>query len=89
MITKTGTVRNENGIHCRPATQITKKVKGYGGVVRITNSTGMEASANSILAILRLGLIVGDSVTVSVEGPDEEKMCDEIMEMLENPFEYA
>ncbi|MBR6372414.1 MAG: HPr family phosphocarrier protein [Victivallales bacterium] len=87
MVTKTGIVHNKNGIHCRPAEMIAKKTKGYAGTVSIVNGNGLEANTHSVLSILRLGLIEGDSFTVSVDGPDEEKVCNEMLALLEKPFD--
>ena len=43
--------------------------------------------SHSVLSILRLGLIEGDAFTVSVDGPDEEKVCNEMLALLEKPFD--
>ena len=85
MITKSGTVQNKNGIHCRPAQVIAKRAKEYSGVIRIANEGGVEANTRSVLSILGLGLIAGDVFAVSVDGPDEEKVCNEMLELLEQP----
>ena len=87
MITKSGTVHNKNGIHCRPAEMIVNKAKGYSGTISIVNGNGLEANTHSVLSILRLGLIEGDIFVISVDGPDEERVCNEMLELLEKPFD--
>ena len=87
MIRKTGVVRNENGIHCRPATMISKIARDYSGSIAIVNGNGVEANPSSVLSILRLGLIVGDEFTVCVSGPDEERICGDVMYILEGNLE--
>ena len=89
MTTKYGIVHNENGIHCRPASLIAKKAREYSGAISIVNGSGLEANPRSVLSILKLGLIEGDEFSVSVNGPDEEKMCDEMLELLEQPFSIS
>ena len=89
MTTKYGIVHNENGIHCRPASLIAKRAREYPGVISIVNGSGLEANPRSVLSILKLGLIEGDEFSVSVNGPDEEKMCDEMLGLLEQPYSIS
>ena len=63
------------GIHARPAGILVKEVKNYkDSVVTLTRG---EKSVNllKLMALMQLGVKQGDTVTVSVEGGDEEAVC--------------
>ncbi len=63
------------GIHARPAGILVKEVKNYkDSVVTLTKG---EKSVNllKLMALMQLGVKQGDTVTVSVEGGDEEAVC--------------
>ncbi len=59
------------GIHARPAGLLVKAVKEFGSKVTITNADGKTVDAKKLLALMGLGIKQGDTVTVSVEGDDE------------------
>lgn len=88
MVEKSGIVQNECGIHLRPATSLSKMVKDYAGTVSIANAYGLEVSPYSVLSILSLALLKGDTVIVKVTGPDEEAFCNRIVAFLEEPLNY-
>lgn len=88
MISKQTTVRNAYGIHCRPSGMIAKAVQGYEGKIEIKGPSGATAQPESVLALLSLALTWGDTVQVTVEGPDEEKMCNRLIELFEAHFDF-
>lgn len=71
------TITDEVGIHARPAGVLAKKVKEYASKVTITKG-GKSAEAQKLMAVMSLGVKKGETVTVSVEGEDEEKAFPEI-----------
>jgi phosphotransferase system HPr-like phosphotransfer protein len=40
------------------------------------------------MGLIGLGLQMGDTVTVRVEGPEEEKTCAEAVSLLETKFDF-
>ena len=68
------------GIHARPAGILVKEVKNYKDSV-ITLTKG-EKSVNllKLMALMQMGIKQGDTVTVTVEGGDEEAVCARIEE---------
>lgn len=88
MITKKGTVRNVYGIHCRPSGVIKKSVDGYAGKITIMGPDGAVANPHSVLSLLALALTNGDVVTVTVDGPDEESVCNRLIELFESTYEF-
>ena len=64
-------ITDEVGIHARPAGLLVKKVKEFGSKVTISKD-GKSAEAQKLMAIMALGVKKGDTVTVSIEGEDED-----------------
>ena len=89
MVTANGTIKNKNGIHCRPSGVISKTFKDYEGVIEVENDEGKVGSPRSVLSLLGLCLACGDSFTVRVTGPDEAETCSRLVEILESEFEYT
>jgi phosphocarrier protein len=65
------TITDELGIHARPAGMLAKTIKTFNSTVNIEKN-GKEALATKIFAVMGLGARQNDTVTVTVEGPDEE-----------------
>ena len=71
MIEKTLTVTNKLGIHARPAGLLVKEAKKYES--KITVARGVrKADLKKLFAVMGLGVKQGETVTVDVEGADEE-----------------
>lgn len=64
-------VKDELGIHARPAGVLAKEAKGFSSKVMI-NAGGKEADATRIMAVMALGVKKGASVTVTADGADED-----------------
>lgn len=67
----TYTIREAVGIHARPAGLLVKEVKKHASTVTIVKG---EKSVNALklMALMGMGIKCGDTVTVRVEGEDEE-----------------
>ena len=72
------------GIHARPAGILVKEIKKFAGST-ITISKG-EKSVNALklMALMGMGIKQGDTVTVSVEGGDEEAVAAAIQDFFKN-----
>ena len=87
MVEKRATVQNAQGIHARPSTVIYNTVRPLNTTVEIEADNG-SCQLNSVLALLGLGLMPGDTVTLKVDGEDEEKVCDQLCELFERHFDF-
>lgn len=67
----TYTIQDELGIHARPAGMLAKAAAACKSVVTIDNGT-KKADAKRLMAIMRMGVKKGHTVTVTVEGEDED-----------------
>lgn len=81
----TYTIKDEMGIHARPAGLLVKEVKATGS--KITIACGEKsADAAKLLAVMGMGVKCGNEVTVSVEGGDEDAVCASIQKFFEENF---
>ena len=64
-------VKDEVGIHARPAGLLVKEAKKYESKITISKD-GKSAEATKLMAVMGLGVKSGQSVEVSVEGGDED-----------------
>lgn len=75
-------IKDEVGIHARPAGLLVKEAKKYG--CRITIAKGEKsADATRLMALMSLGVKCGDEVEVQVEGDDEADVCEEMKSFFE------
>lgn len=71
------TVKDELGVHARPAGKLVKTAGKFSSSVMITNGE-RKGDAKRIFSVMSLGIRCGDTVTVTVEGKDEETAADEL-----------
>ena len=65
------TVTEPVGIHARPAGLLTKEAKKYKSTITLTKD-GKSVNVLKLMALMGLGVKCGDTVSVTVEGEDEE-----------------
>ncbi len=67
----TFTIRDEAGIHARPAGMLAKTAKEYVSTITLEKD-GKSVSATKLIQLMGLGVKCGDTVTVTADGEDEE-----------------
>ncbi|MGM0431818.1 MAG: HPr family phosphocarrier protein [Spirochaetota bacterium] len=87
MVTKRAVVQNKNGIHVRPSKEISQAAAGYKGSVQIETATQAIHDTNTI-SLISLGLVQGDVVYITVEGPNEEQFCSHLASLFAKQFDY-
>lgn len=75
-------IKDEIGIHARPAGLLVKEAKKYSSKITISVN-GKSAEATKLMAIMSLGVKHGQTVEVSVEGEDEETAYGDIKAFFE------
>ena len=68
----TYTITAPVGIHARPPGLLSRQAKGLDSAVTITRADGQSAAAARLIALMGLGIKQGETVTVTVEGGNEE-----------------
>lgn len=66
------TIKDELGIHARPAGILAKEAKQYKSECTITKD-GKTKKLTQLMMLMSLGVKQGDTVTITVEGEDEEE----------------
>lgn len=66
------TIKDELGIHARPAGLLVKEAAKFQSAVKIAKD-GKEVDAKRIFGVMGLGVKCGQEVTVSVDGADENE----------------
>lgn len=65
-------VTDPMGIHARPAGLLVKAAKPLDSTITIAKADGKSANASKLMAVMGLAIKTGNTVTVTVEGGDEE-----------------
>ena len=68
----TYTITDPVGIHARPAGLLVKAVKALDSAVTIAKADGKSAGGAKLMALMGLGIKQGDTVTVTLEGGNED-----------------
>ncbi|QHC63824.1 HPr family phosphocarrier protein [Rathayibacter festucae] len=82
MVERTVQVASSKGLHARPASLFSQAAAKSGQKVLVKKGEGTAVNAASILGIISLGIEHGDSLTLSVEGDNEQTVLDELSEFL-------
>ena len=75
-------VKDELGIHARPAGMLVKEVKNFQSKVTLEKD-GKSVDASRLMAVMGMGVKKDQTVTVTVEGDDEDPACEAIKAFFE------
>lgn len=78
-------VLNESGLHARPAAIFVKTAGQFDSAIDI-EFNGSSLNAKSIMNILSLGLKKGDEIRLIVNGTDEDKAMEALVNLFESKF---
>ncbi|MBI9114105.1 HPr family phosphocarrier protein [Sanguibacter suaedae] len=82
MPTRTVAVASRSGLHARPASIFTQAAADSGVDVTIATDGDDAVDAASILLVMSLGVPHGQEVTLSADGPDADRVLDELAALL-------
>ena len=82
MVSFTYTIKDELGIHARPAGMLAKEAAKWKSVITVDNGT-KKADPRRLMAIMSMGVKKGHVVTVSAEGEDEAACIEAIQKFFE------
>ena len=75
-------IKDEIGIHARPAGMLAKEAKKYESKVVICKD-GKKAEATKLMAVMGLAVKCGNTVEVEVEGADEDAAFEAVKSFFE------
>lgn len=76
------TIKDELGIHARPAGLLVKEAKKYESECTITRD-GKTKKLTQLMMLMSLGVKQGETVTVTAEGADEDAAIAGLKEFFE------
>ena len=82
MLEKLVTIKNETGLHARPASDFVGFTKTFTDKISLINNE-KALNAKSILHVLSMSLKNGDSVMVRVEGDNEAETLDKVVKFID------
>ena len=83
MISRDVTIKNNVGLHARPATFFIQKANSYASSIWIQKDD-RRISAKSLLGVLSMGITGGMTITLVADGPDETEALNGLEELVSN-----
>lgn len=79
------TIKDELGLHARPAGVMVRQIKPLQAVITI--KCGLrQADAKKLFAIMGMAVKCGETVTVSVDGENEEAIAADLLKFFEENY---
>ena len=85
MYTREITVKNEVGLHARPATYFIQKANEFKSGIWVEKEE-RRVNAKSLLGVLSLGIIGGMSIRIIADGADEEEAVNSLVTLVQSGF---
>lgn len=82
MVSKEIILKNEEGLHARPATEIAKNASKYNCNIKL-NVNGKEYNAKSVLQIMSAGIKNNTEIKIICDGNDDNNALAEIVKTFE------
>ncbi|MDR2551617.1 MAG: HPr family phosphocarrier protein [Treponema sp.] len=79
------TVKNETGLHSRPADLFVRTAKLYQSSVEVSKGE-KKANAKMILKVILLNVCENDEIMITADGPDEEAVLRDLKALVESDF---
>ena len=86
MLSKDVVVKNQVGLHARPATFFIQKANNFKSSIWVSKDE-RKVNAKSLLGVLSLGIIKGTTITIYAEGEDEAEAIDTLIELISSNFD--
>lgn len=80
------TVKNQTGLHLRPAGILCRTAMLYKSHITLTYGD-TTANAKSVLSVLGAGVKAGDEVVITCEGVDEQEAMEALVKLFESGLE--
>jgi phosphocarrier protein HPr len=84
-VTKEFTIQNRLGLHARPSAMFVKVCSRFRCEIWVEKD-GERINGKSIMGLMMLAAGLGSRLSVTCEGPDEEKAMQEIEDLIARKF---
>ncbi|HEY6838029.1 MAG TPA: HPr family phosphocarrier protein [Geobacteraceae bacterium] len=85
MLTQEFTIVNKLGLHARASALFVKTAIRFEADIRVERE-GVEVNGKSIMGIMMLAAAKGSTITLKVDGGDEEPAMTELGDLIANGF---
>ncbi len=85
MFVKDVVVKNQIGLHARPATFFIQKANEFKSSIWVEKEE-RRVNGKSLLGVLSLGIIGGVGIRIIADGPDEEKAVNSLVSLVDSEF---
>ena len=85
MYTQEITVKNEVGLHARPATYFIQKANEFKCGIWVEKDE-RRVNAKSLLGVLSLGIVGGTTIRIIADGADEQAAVDGLVKLVSSGF---
>ena len=79
------TIRNNVGLHARPATFFIQKANSFKSSIWVEKDD-RRVNAKSLLGVLSLGIVKGMTITLIADGTDEEEALEGLSTLIDSGF---
>jgi phosphocarrier protein HPr len=79
------TIINRLGLHARPAAMFVRIASRYRSEVWVAKE-GERINGKSIMGLMMLAAGQGSTLTIECEGPDADKVMEELEQLIQNKF---
>ena len=86
MVETSVVISNKVGLHARPARLLVQTAAQFQSKVQVQHGN-KTANAKSIVGVLKLGAVLGDTLILSAEGEDAEKAVSALTELVHRKFD--
>ena len=84
MISKQVAVKNETGLHARPAKEFVSKAKQFTSRITVRKGLEAEVNAKSIVMLMAACIGKGDTISITADGADENEAIQTLVEAVED-----
>ncbi len=85
MFVKEVVVKNQVGLHARPATFFIQKANEFKSSIWVEREE-RRVNAKSLLGVLSLGIVGGTTIRIIADGTDEETAVEELVKLVQSGF---
>lgn len=85
MISRDVTIKNNVGLHARPATFFIQRANTYKSSIWVERED-RRINAKSLLGVLSLGIVKGMTITIIADGQDEEEAVEGLAALVDTGF---
>lgn len=79
------TIQNKSGLHARPAALFSQKASSFKSNIVVVKD-GKTSNGKSILAVMALGVKQGESIALTIDGPDASEAAAALKKLVAENF---